>query len=140
MLRRLRGPGTSSRGVRESRIGHFTKSAKKCLEANWGPILTCKTRDNFARSRSRCGSGAIFRNYRAFYALKWVPDLPRDTFGEIDDVAISALPAPSRELKNRAPGMPESSKYGISLKVSHGGSGKEKTRERAQGHLILTLI
>ena len=140
MLRRLGGPRTSSRGVRESRIGHFTKSAKMCLGANWGPILTCKTRDNFARSRSRCGSGAIFRNYRALYALKWVPDLPRDTFGEIDDVAISALPAPSRELKNRAPGMPESSKYGISLKVSHGGSGKEKTREKAQGHLILTLI
>ena len=133
-------PGRAPGGVRESRTGHFTKSAQKCLGAFRGPTLARKTRDNFARSRSRCGSGAIFRNYRAFYALKWVPDLPRDTFGEIDDVAISALPAPSRELKNRAPGMPESSKYGISLKVSHGGSGKEKTREKAQGHLILTLI
>ena len=94
MLCRLRGPRTSSGGVRESRIGHFRKSAKKCLGANRGPILTCKTRDNFARSRSRCGSGAIFRNYRAFYALKWLPDLPGDTFREIDDIAISALPAP----------------------------------------------
>ena len=85
-----RGPG----GVWEGRTGHFTKSVQKCLGAFQGPTLARKTRDNFARSRSRWGSGAIFRNYRAFYALKWVPNLPRDTFGETHDDAISALLAP----------------------------------------------
>ena len=73
-------PGRASGGVWESRIEDFTKSAKKCLGANRGPILTCKTRDNFARSRSRCGFGTIFRNNRAFYTSKWVPDLPRGAF------------------------------------------------------------
>merc|ERR1712078_361292 len=82
-------PGRAPGGVRESRTGHFTKSAQKCLGAFRGPTLVRKARDNFARSRSRCGSGAIFRSCRAFYMLKWVTDLPRDTFGEIVDVAIS---------------------------------------------------
>ena len=97
-------PGRAPGGVRESRTGHFTKSAQKCLGAFRGPTLARKTRDHFARSRSRCGSGAIFRNYRAFYALKWLPDLPRDTFREIDDIAISALPAPPAGAQKLYPG------------------------------------